>query len=771
MKKTKNIATLIAVIMAFSACGNGGTTDAGTSSSANTAAGNDIQATSAVSELMIETSAEAGYEVGDTFTVDGYTYKVVEDGLCLISTDVTIESEKSGFPVSEYTIPAEANGYPLVELAEYALYGLEPHFTRVNIPNGVKRLAENSLTTPSVYSIYLPPTIESTGGQILYGVDNCCVKEVYYNDLQFKTAGLKKTAEIWDTDKVANVTIEEYIKEHSAEITEVFYSSPASTAQETTAADTQAAVEELGDKEYHTPPDDAFTYEYDAVLEGLRITNYNLSRDTVSDNRYIIIPEEINGDPVRSFFGNVNVVRGVILPDTVTVIEDNAFYMANVNSVEDPDNPQAFCEITIPDSVKSIGKYAFSCCRNLSHIKLPSDLEYIGTSAFQHSGITEITIPGSVKMEGQVFWECDELKKAVICDGVTEIPGFAFKACPSLTEVTIPESVTEIGHEAFEGCNSLKAVKIPEGVTEIKEEAFYGCESLEEVILPSGLQKIGRYGFAESKSLKYITLPEGITELVEDSFRNSGLTEITVPASLKNAEKAFNECGFLVKAVISNGTTKICNGIFENCYGLTDVTIPESVTVIGGGAFWKCTSLKSMTIPYGVTTIEGQAFDSCESLEEIVLPDSVKKLGSSVFYKCKSLKTITIPYSVTEIKNAAFSDCTSLKTVILPASITNIESYIFQNCESLEEIVLPDKIQNIGDSAFSGCTSLKSVKLNEGITEIDNNAFARCTNLSDISVPNSVEKIKPNAFKGCDNLKVTYKGKTYTDANIKELYG
>ena len=92
-------------------------------------------------------------------------------------------------------------------------------------------------------------------------------------------------------------------------------------------------------------------------------------------------------------------------------------------------------EITIPDSVTSIGGCAFDGC----------------------TGLTQITIPDSVTSIGYMaFYGCEGLTKITIPDSVTSIEDGAFRDCSGLTQITIPKSVTNIDNTAFYGCDNLK---------------------------------------------------------------------------------------------------------------------------------------------------------------------------------------------------------------------------------------------------------------------------------------------------------------------------
>ena len=182
--------------------------------------------------------------------------------------------------------------------------------------------------------------------------------------------------------------------------------------------------------------------------------------------------------------------------------------------------PKEATEITILDSVTSIGEYAFEDCSGLTLIVIPDGVTSIGKYAFSGcSGLTSIVIPDSVTSIGEyAFWGCSELTSIVIPDGVTSIGDGAFCHCSELTSIVIPDSVTSIDCYAFSGCSRLTSIVISdsrgthsklhcsnqhsffshinlfvkklincnEGVTSIGKDAFSGCSGLKEIRIPKG---------------------------------------------------------------------------------------------------------------------------------------------------------------------------------------------------------------------------------------------------------------------------------------------
>ena len=134
--------------------------------------------------------------------------------------------------------------------------------------------------------------------------------------------------------------------------------------------------------------------------------------------------------------------------------------------------------LTIPNSVTSIGEWAFYICSGLTSVTIPNSVTSIGDYAFYYcSGLTSVTIPNSVTSIGSSTFEyCSGLRSITIPNSVTSIELCAFRNCKGLNSVTIPNSVTSIRAEAFYNCSGLTSVTIGSGVTSIGSQAFDGVD-------------------------------------------------------------------------------------------------------------------------------------------------------------------------------------------------------------------------------------------------------------------------------------------------------
>lgn len=277
----------------------------------------------------------------------------------------------------------------------------------------------------------------------------------------------------------------------------------------------------------------------------------------------------------------------------------------------------------IPETVVSIGDYAFVYRKNLSEIAIPSSVTAIGSYAFAN---------------------CENLKTIEVSQSVKSIQSCVFKSCVSLTKATW-RTLVSVPDSAFEGCSALTDVKLS-NVAKIGERAFSGCIGLKEIILPQSLTEIGEYAFNKT-ALASITLPQSI-----DKVGNGW----------------FSGCKYLETVYFDGKIKEIGDSAFSSCISLKDIEIPSSVVSIGNSAFNSCTSLKNIEIPSSVVSIGKFAFIGCSALSEVLFNEGLKTIGESAFHSCKSLSSVQWPLSLEEIGASAFAH-TSFPEIYVPKSI------------------------------------------------------------------------------------------------------
>lgn len=202
--------------------------------------------------------------------------------------------------------------------------------------------------------------------------------------------------------------------------------------------------------------------------------------------------EKLGGYIVSSGFeGITNGKTDLIIPDQfkgtpVVGIADETF-KGNTNVIS----------ITIPNTVKQIGSYAFAECKNLQTVDIGQNVVRIGDAAFSScSSVSEIILPkGISSISPWMFDNCTNLTNIQLPSNLTNIGQGAFRFCVNLTNIDIPANVENIDQEAFSYCKNLTTIAIPEGITHISADVFKDCENLVSVTFPSTLESINAGAF------------------------------------------------------------------------------------------------------------------------------------------------------------------------------------------------------------------------------------------------------------------------------------
>ncbi len=421
----------------------------------------------------------------------------------------------------------------------------------------------------------------------------------------------------------------------------------------------------------------------------------------------IAIPDGVTSIDAYTFSGCKS-LTSITIPYGVISIGDRAFDgCIGLGSLAIPPSVtdigfSAFSEcsnlVVVDNGVHYVDKWVVDCNILETEVSLREDTVGIADQSFRDcSSLTSIDIPDSVTSIGDwAFYGCEKLinkengvhyidKWVVDCDtsevnvvireDTVGIAEYAFYVCERLTSVKIFENVKYIGRNAFCKCTSLTSIVIPNSVTSIGEEAFLGCTSLTSIDIGDGVASIGDYAFDGCTGLTSITVAEG--NAVHHSDGN---------CLIETASKTL-------------------------VVGCKNSIIPDdgSVTRIGEGAFYKCSGLTSINIPDGVTTIGNEAFSYCRGLTSINIPDGVTSIGDYAFYYCPDLSSIDIPDGVTSIGDYAFYYCPDLSSIDIPDGVTSIGDFAFAVCTGLTSIVIPDGVTSIGTSAFNGCSGLTSI--------------------------------------------------------------
>lgn len=549
---------------------------------------------------------------------------------------------------------------------------------------------------------------------------------------------------------------------------------------------------QTGDVYYRVTDSTQYSNKYAVEIFGSGVTadyGYPDYSPFVTDYK-TSLAEVIVGEGVAkigdSLFEDCTGLKVITLPESLQIIGERAFYNTDVTELVLPKGCSKYgygafqectslASLTLPDRIEVSDEYSadslFYGCTRITAISFPETFNVITSGMFDRTGITTVTIPGTVKeIGGYAFGSCGSLKNVVIEEGVETIGRMAFYNDYNVTSVTLADTITEMGDGVFYKCTNLMSAHIPDGmqyiakdtfygctsltsvdygdnVQAIQGEAFYNCSSLQSFDLDTGIQTIGYSAFYGCNKLNNVVIGSNVTEIESSAFLScTSLSNLTIRSEVLRTigDSAFAGCKFSA-ITLPESVTEIGSSVFYGCGSLKQFTMPSAVTVVPNGMFKSCTSLTKVTLAEGTTEIGGEAFYECSALTEVNLPDTLKTIGGYAFYKTK-LASLQIPEGVETISYYAFAYCTSLVRVTLPDSATELGDYVFQNCISLENVTLPGGLTYIPNYMFYECSKLNFPEMPESLTAIGTYAFKGCYAFTDITIPASVTTINGSAF-------------------------
>ena len=441
--------------------------------------------------------------------------------------------------------------------------------------------------------------------------------------------------------------------------------------------------------------------------------------------------------------------------------------------------------VTIPSESNGYAvtaiKDSFSLNMLTESITLPPSLISIGQRAFEGRALTSIVIPDSVTTIGEyAFYNCSSLSSVTLSQNLTAIANSTFGGCTALKTLTLGPQIATIGSNAFQGCTALLSINIPASVTYIGYYAFKNCPALsisgEADVEPQGFNLLwnpdscpvqwGMSDFfvAPDESSAYLTYS------LDDTAMTATVTGYTGTYPYVTIPSRYGE--YAVVAIAASA--------FERNYSIVSVTIPGSVTTVGSGAFRDCMRLveivnrSHLDIQAGSTANGSIAYHALEVHTE---PQSKLVYENDyIFFPCGTQSylvgytgtqsALTLPDSYRGgsyvLMPYAFYQNTTLTQIDLGKGVRAIGQNVFDGCTALTTVILPDALEVISYAAFSG-TSLESIDLPKALTQIDSYAFYRCTALTSIEIPDTVMSVGSYAFDGCTSLISTEGGISYVD--------
>lgn len=463
--------------------------------------------------------------------------------------------------------------------------------------------------------------------------------------------------------------------------------------------------------------------------------------------------------------------------------------------------------LTIPESITGIGKYAFYNANFPTTLDLSSQFTSYGASAFEGNsafkgnanGVIAVQKPTSATSSVTVG------SKAFCNTQATEIdvnPNVDYSKCKP------NDAYYKYGYGPYNGTN-INTIKFTDGITSVPDYVFLNASDIPstcKVIWPTDPTHIGNGAFCGVKFKAAIpSKMSGEGTIGEYAYaHNKMFGEITIPTGCKDiGSHALYDCDNITKITVSSTTTSIGDFAFSDCAALASVELPTLTSsdpqlTLGGGFIANDPKLTAFTITNAVKTIyccsngntNNASFSSLTTPFTVTLAsdkvraESENRTGGTFFTFEKdgtpdnpNTLTIQVANGVTSIPDELFSENSSGnlrqsfidKIVLSGTDVKSIGKESFYHIRTLLSVDMSGapNIASIGESAFADCAQLTTVTFGDAskITTIGASAFSGCSALASINQDShgnndlstsSLAKIESLTFENCTSLANIY---------------
>ena len=427
------------------------------------------------------------------------------------------------------------------------------------------------------------------------------------------------------------------------------------------------------------PSSAVYKMEYYADESDFTMDDRGYITGYTGEKNEIIVPEAINGTTVKgvaeyAFYDDFDPAEmeesqqawdrsehllGIVLPNTVTDIEDYAFFSFILSYVSAP-------------GLKVIGEAGLST--PLVYLNAPN-IERIEDLGLNYSNLTELDLPKLTYAGYASFSENKYLAKAKM-PSLNIVPDSAFNSCYRLEEVEL-DSAVELEDCAFERCWFLKDVYAPD-VETMGDMGFTYCDNLREISLPNLIRMDGIYNFKWCSTLTKIDLPK-LQNIPEQTFMYCYmLSDMNMPKVEQIGYQAFYDT-YSLGNIQFDSLKVLGDEVFVNS-SISALSAPELET-IGNKVFpyfdtmWDTYSANpSLKVLYApkLTTLTDESLAYTSGLTELDLP-SLKTIGENAFYE-SGVNYLYAP----ELEAAESLPITENAVVVVSDKLTNC-TYVPQN--------------------------------------------------------------------------------------------
>lgn len=384
------------------------------------------------------------------------------------------------------------------------------------------------------------------------------------------------------------------------------------------------------------------------------------------------------------------------------------------SEIDTPDEPE------IPDNEES--EYVYSCIDdnsikieaykgNDTDLLIPSAIDgytvkEIGSSVFEAKELTSVIIPDTVSSIGRyAFYKCNQLK-CVTMPCSAEIMSKAFYGCGNIEKVVLTVGTGQMTNYSSDPFLSEKD-------NSFMQTPWYRSKVKAEVVLYNGIKNIGNYAFYKCNNVQSVTIPKTVSSLgIKAFYLNESLQNISVSPDNQN----YCDVNGVLYSKDKSTLIVYPAGKSEISYDIVD-----KATDISDYAFSFCQNLKILNFSDALKNMGASSIYDCEALQQVNVPENNEAYYSSdgvlyskdkstlVYYPSgKDDKEFSVLPNTTAIGERAVC-FTKLESIKISQGVIEIGKYAFYSNRSAIEITVPKSVKHIDRDAFYMCTSLAKI--------------------------------------------------------------
>ena len=487
----------------------------------------------------------------------------------------------------------------------------------------------------------------------------------------------------------------------------------------------------------------------------------------------VVIPDGCTSIPQNAFTNQMH-VTSVTIPASVKVISSGSMKNSGITDVYYEGTLEQWCSVVMYDGSVTGSTLHIGGVKVEGELVIPNSVTSIGDYAFANQAITSLVLHSGVKVIGKQAFSGTMIDKLVIPGTVELIKESAFAGL-TLTVLDFPFGEVALESYVFSGL-TVDSLTIPEGIKELSEGTFEGSE-IDTLVLPSSLEKLNGSFYRSIIDTLYYNCAE-LSDTPENAGMFGGIRNIRIGDKVRSIpDMAFTDSWAESLDFSQNKVlTSIGSRAFEGMYRVFSIILPETVTYVAEDAFADCTYVRYAYCPKGATLTLASAPEAIIGDELIVSDSFVFLVSGGQYYLFGANKTLSgevvlplHPTGEAEYNLIDLPYSPELTSLTIPKTATLINN-IFDNTPSLEALIIEGRLEYLYISGhgikrleilgevvdcpiFAYDEALEYLVLGQYVTEIPDHAFAQCTALSYVELSNSLKRVGIECFRNCISLR------------------